>query len=215
MAFYIIVIIFFFLFLSIIGLSENDLAFANKDNSSSQKNIEICCTWGDSVNDRELTFSIKDGGSDLAKIVKKAINDWEKALSELIQFKYTKDEAKPDIKIDFKKDKGLKVGESVTYFDTTGSIDYVEISISKKSNGLTLDPSVLEHVAKHEFGHALGIGHAHFPHTLMYPEVNETLTEISACELNSVVYANHLNSNDENKEKENFHPMDADDFECK
>ena len=150
----------------------------------------------------------------MAKIVKKAINDWEKALSELIQFKYTKD-AKPDIKIDFKKDKGLKVGESVTYFDTTGSIDYVEISISKKSNGLTLDPSVLEHVAKHEFGHALGIGHAHFPHTLMYPEVNETLTEISACELNSVVYANHLNSNDENKEKENFHPMDADDFECK
>ena len=214
MAFYIIVIIFFFLFLSIIGLSENDLAFANKDNSSSQKNIEICCTWGGSVNDGELTFSIKDGGSDLAKIVKKAINDWEKALSELIQFKYTKD-AKPDIKIDFKKDKGLKVGESVTYFDTTGSIDYVEISISKKSNGLTLDPSVLEHVAKHEFGHALGIGHAHFPHTLMYPEVNETLTEISACELNSVVYANHLNSNDENKEKENFHPMDADDFECK
>ena len=214
MAFYIIVIIFFFLFLSIIGLSENDLAFANKDNSASQKNIEICCTWGDSVNDGELTFSIKDGGSDLAKIVKKAINDWEKALSELIQFKYTKD-AKPDIKIDFKKDKGLKVGESVTYFDTTGSIDYVEISISKKSNGLTLDPSVLEHVAKHEFGHALGIGHAHFPHTLMYPEVNETLTEISACELNSVVYANHLNSNDENKEKENFHPMDADDFECK
>ena len=33
-----------------------------------------------------------------------AINDWEKALGELIQFKYTKDEedSKPDIKIDFK-----------------------------------------------------------------------------------------------------------------
>ena len=77
LAFYIIVIIFFFLFLSIIGLSDNDLAFANKDNSTSQKNIDICCTWGDSINDGELTFSIKDGGSDLAKIVKRAINDWE------------------------------------------------------------------------------------------------------------------------------------------
>jgi predicted Zn-dependent protease len=145
-----------------------------------------------------------------------AINDWEKALGELIQFKYTKDEdSKPDIKIDFKKDKGQKVGESVTYFDTTGSIDHVEISISKKANSLTLDHSVLEHIAKHEFGHALGLGHAQFPHTLMYPNVDETLTEISACELDSVVYANHLNSIEDDKEKENFHPMDEDDFECK
>jgi predicted Zn-dependent protease len=180
------------------------------------KNIKICCTWGESINDGELTFSINNGKSDLAKIVKMAINDWEKALGELIQFKYTKDEdSKPDIKIDFKKDKGQKVGESVTYFDTTGSIDHVEISISKKANGLTLDHSVLEHIAKHEFGHALGLGHAQFPHILMYPNVDETLTEISACELDSVVYANHLNSNEDDKEKENFHPIDEDDFECK
>ena len=216
MAFYIIVIIFFFFFHSIIGLSDNDLAFANKDNSTSLKNIDICCTWGDSINDGELTFSIKDGGSDLAKIVKRAINDWEKSLGELIQFKYIKNEDfKPDIKIDFKKDKGQKVGESVTYFDTAGSIDHVEISISKKSNGRTLDPSVLDHIAKHEFGHALGLGHAHFPNSIMYPDVDEILTEISAWELDSVVYANHLNSNDDVKEKETFHPMDADDFECK
>ena len=158
MTFYIIILLSFILFLNTFGISGNDLAFAKKDNSSSQKNIQICCTWGDSINDGELTFSIKNGRSDLVKIVKLVINDWEKALGELIQFKYTKDEdSKPDIKIDFKKDKGQKVGESVTYFDTTGSIDHVEISISKKANGVALYPSVLEHIAKHEFGHALGL----------------------------------------------------------
>ncbi len=216
MTFYIIVILSFILFLNTFGISGNDLAFAKKDNSSSQKNIQICCTWGDSINDGELTFSIKNGKSDWAKIVKRAINDWEKALGELIQFKYIKDEdSKPDIKIDFKKDKGQKVGESVKYFDTVGSIDHVEISISKKSNDRTLDPSVLDHITKHEFGHALGLGHTHFPHTLMYTDVDETSTEISACELDSVAYANHLNSNEDDKEKETFHPMDANDFECK
>ena len=144
MTFYIIVILSFFLFLSAIGISDNDLAFAKINNSSSQKNIEICCTWGDSINDGELIFSITSGGSDLAKIVKMAINDWKKALGELIQFKYTKDEdSNPDIKINFKKDKGNKVGKSVTYFDTAGYIYHVEISIFKKSDGFTFEPSFL------------------------------------------------------------------------
>jgi hypothetical protein len=196
-------------------VSNTDLAFAKKDDSKSKKKIELCCAWGNALDDGVLTFSIKDGGSDLAKIVKMAINDWEKALGELIQFKYSKDEdSNLDIKIEFKKDKGFKVGETETYFDTRGSIDHVEISISKKSNGVALDQSVLEHIAKHEFGHALGLGHAQFPHTLMYPNVDETLTEISACELDSVVYANHLNSNEHGNEKDTFHPMNEDDFEC-
>ena len=58
---------------------DSDLAIAKKD-SKSKKNIELCCTWGDSLDDGILTFSIKNGGSDLAKIVKLAINDWEKSL---------------------------------------------------------------------------------------------------------------------------------------
>ena len=119
------------------------------------------------------------------------------------------------LKFILKRIKDKKVGESVTFFDTVGSIDHVEISIFKKSNGRTLDPSVLDHITKHEFGPALGLGHAHFPHSIMYPDLDETLTKISVCELDSVVYANHLNSDYDVKEKETLHPMDADDFECK
>ena len=181
----------FILFIAMIILDNTDLAFAKKDDSKSKKKIELCCTWGDSLNDGVLTFSIKNGGSDLAKIVKLAINDWEEALNGVVKFKYIKDDnADSDIEIEFKKGKGKKVGKAVTFFDHFGLIDYVEISISKKSYGFTLDKPTLEHVAKHEFGHALGLGHAEFENTLMSPNVDEVITKVSACELESVKYAN-------------------------
>ena len=97
-------------------------AFAKKDDSKSKKKIELCCTWGDSLNDGVLTFSIKNGGSDLAKIVKLAINDWEKALNGVVKFKYINDDnADSDIEIQFKKGKGKKVGKTVTFFNHFGT----------------------------------------------------------------------------------------------
>ena len=130
----------FILFIAMVILDNTDLAFAKKDDSKSKKKIELCCTWGDSLNDGVLTFSIKNGGSDLAKIVKLGINDWEEALNGVVKFKYIKDDnADSDIEIEFKKGKGKKVGKAVTFFDHFGLIDHVEISISKKSYGFTLD----------------------------------------------------------------------------
>ena len=167
---------------------DADLANAKNDDSKKKK-IELCCTWGDSLDDGILTFSIDNGGSDLAKIVKVAINDWEKSLKK-IEFKYVKNNDDADIEIGFKKGKGKKVGKTVTYFDPSGLIDQVDISISKKSYGVTLNSDTLEHVAKHELGHALGLGHANFKNTLMSPNVDEIITKISACEIASVKYAN-------------------------
>jgi hypothetical protein len=192
---------------------NTDLAFAKKDDSKSKKKIELCCAWGSALDDGVLTFSIKNGGSDLAKIVKMAINDWEKALDGLVKFKYIKDEdADSDIEIEFKKGKGKKVGKAVTFFDHLGLIDHVEISISKKSYGVTLNKPTLEHVAKHEFGHALGIGHAKFDNTLMSPNVDEVITKMSACELESVKYANSWKFIDD---EDYPHPIDEEAFKCK
>jgi hypothetical protein len=211
MKFYIPVIIPLFLLLLGMLLYDTDLAFAKKD-SKSKRIIELCCTWGNSLEDGILTFTIKNGGSDLAKIVKLAINDWEKVLDGTIKFKYVKDESDADIEIEFKKGKGKKVGKAVTYFDEYGFINFVEISISKKSYGVTLDTRTLEHVAKHEFGHALGLGHANFKNTLMSPNVDEIITKVSACELESVRYANQWKILD----KENSpHPLDDYGFKCK
>lgn len=199
------------LLLTALLIFDANLAFAKKGDSSSKKKIELCCAWGDALDDGVLTFSINDGGSDLAKIVKLAINDWEKALGG-IEFKYIKDGSDADVAIDFKKGKGKKVGKTVTFFDHLGFIDQVDISISKKSYGYTLDKHTLEHVAKHEIGHALGLGHATFKGTLMSPNVDEIITKISACELESVKYANNWKFD----EKVNSpHHLDKDDFKCK
>jgi len=199
------------LLLTALLIFDVNLAFAKKGDSSSKKKIELCCAWGDALDDGVLTFSINNGGSDLAKIVKLAINDWEKALGG-IEFKYVKDDSDADVKIDFKKGKGKKVGKTVTFFDQLGFINQVEISISKKSYGFTLDKRTLEHVAKHEIGHALGLGHATFKGTLMSPNVDEIITKISACELASVKYANSWKFN---KEDNSPHQIGKDDFKCK
>jgi hypothetical protein len=191
---------------------NTNFAFAQKADPESKKLIELCCTWGDSLEDGVLTFSIKNGGSDLAKIVKLAINEWEKVLEGSIKFKHVKDESDADIEIKFKKGKGKKIGETVTYFDQDRLINFAKISISKKSYGITLDSQTLEYVAKHEIGHALGLGHANYKNSLMAPNVDEINTKVSACELDSVRYANQWKIMDNEKSP---HPSEDSDFKCK
>lgn len=185
--------------------------FAKKDDS--KKNvIELCCTWDDSLNDRVLTFSIKNGGSDLAKIVKISINDWERLFDGILKFKSVGDESDADIEIEFKNGKGSKVGKTVTHFDKKGFIKFVEISISKKSHDVKLNSHILEQVVKHEFGHALGLGHANFKNTLMSTKIDNIITKVSQCELEAVKYANHWKLIDNSNTPSLLH---NDDFKCK
>ena len=79
----------------------------------------------------------------------------------------------------------------MSYFNDKGFIDHVEISVSKTSNGTALNQTLLEHITKHEIGHALGLGHSEFPYSLMSPTVNEVGTKISKCEIDAVKDANN------------------------
>ena len=53
-----------------------------------------------------------------------------------------------------------------------------------------VNAGAIEQIAKHEIGHALGIGHANWDGDLMSPLVNPTPAPIPACDINAVIQAN-------------------------
>jgi predicted Zn-dependent protease len=152
--------------------------------------IDLCCTWGSELKDNVLTYNIEKGSKDLERITESAFSKWEKSLYS-IHFKNVKDNDGADINIKFKKGNVNQGGQAEIYFDQKGFIDYVKISVSKTSNGTELNQTMLEHIIKHEIGHALGLGHSQFPHSLMYPIVGEVITKISKCEIDAVKDANN------------------------
>ena len=152
--------------------------------------IDLCCTWGSELKDDVLTYNIEKGTKNLEKITASAFSEWENNLNN-IHFKNVKDNNVADIEIKFKKGNINKGGEAEIYFDQNGFIDYVKISVSKTSNGTELNQTMLEHIIKHEIGHGLGLGHSQFPHSLMYPIVNEAIKDISRCEIDAVKDANN------------------------
>ena len=161
----------------------------NAQNIKNEK-IDLCCTWGSELKDDVLTYNIEKGTKNLEKITASAFSEWENNLNN-IHFKNVKDNNVADIEIKFKKGNINKGGEAEIYFDQNGFIDYVKISVSKTSNGTELNQTMLEHIIKHEIGHGLGLGHSQFPHSIMYPIVNEAIKDISRCEIDAVKDANN------------------------
>src|SRR5215204_1685568 len=152
--------------------------------------LDLCCTWGTELKDDVLTFNIEKVNKDLEKITESAFSEWETNLNK-IYFKNVKDNDAADIKIKFKKGNINQGGQANIYFDQNGFIDYVKISVSKTSNGTELNQTILEHIIKHEIGHALGLGHSQFTNSIMYPIVDETFMKISRCEIDAVKDANN------------------------
>jgi Matrixin len=181
-----------------------------------QQFIQTCCAWGDKLADGILTYKINGAGNVAAQqAVNNAIGEWNTKING-IKLVEISDSTSADIEINLNS-KALKLQTSVNNNhghikaagkdirllapglseinrDNNGFITQVIVKISTAASGKTsssFNPSEIEAIAKHEIGHALGLGHANFITDLMSPILTgNTKTTVSQCDVNGVIQAN-------------------------
>jgi len=194
--------------------SDSDRYFNDYDTNSwqeSSKNlIQICCTWGEELADGELTFMIRDEddntnqesvnyqGMDSStsenNAVRDAIEEWDLKINGLT-FREVQNRYDADIEIRFKEKGGEAAGLTRNLFDRFGLITKSFISIYDRGFPFGFSEDQIEQIAKHEIGHALGLGHANFNDSLMSTHVHYGTGNISTCETQAVYEANHWKLN--------------------
>jgi len=182
---------------------------ANASTRSSSLSLQICCSWGNEVDDGVLTYRINDDANpQVIQAVHQAVDEWNSKVPNIKLQEATGSNADIDISTISKAPKvghsvsmvGPKIssgkniklvapGESQISFDSRGFITHVDITISTKALGNSISSSQLESIAKHEIGHAYGIGHTNFIEDLMSPVLTGS-TDISQCDINAIEEAN-------------------------
>ncbi len=149
--------------------------------------LALCCAWGRSLDDGNLTYSISSPDGPSTKVIREAIKDWDSELPAL-----TLTEVAPagpaDVTIRFTPGEGRTEGQAVTSFTRRGLISKVEITI--RGALAPANSGGLGQIAKHEFGHALGLGHTNYEGNLMSPAVSPDPQPVPPCVVQGVIEAN-------------------------
>jgi hypothetical protein len=173
-----------------------------KNNQKQQNSIQICCAWGEQLADGELTYKITGGNSDIRQAVRNAVGQWDLKIAGLTLQEVKDDSSSTDIYFNFKKDGSslpgaktkqglLTAGLTIFTLNWRGLIEETHVTIAKGVSGRGFSSDQIELVAKHETGHALGLGHSNFRASIMSSTISNRQTGvISDCEINAVLGVN-------------------------
>lgn len=161
--------------------------------------LELCCAWGRSLKDGELTYRLYEADPATAAVIHRAVRAWDEVLDTMALSEAPEDlkDKKVDITITYVEGSGGSEGLAVTSFTRRGLIKRVELTVeAPRAPG---GEGAIEQIAKHEVGHALGLRHANFDGDLMSPVVNPVPGPMSACDIAGVIEVNRWQTQDGRK----------------
>jgi hypothetical protein len=182
---------------------EEDEEDSEEQDFEEENSIQICCAWGSSLEDGRLTYYIDDDGTseEQQQAVRNAVQEWDTKIKHL-ELEEESSRKSSDIKIDFEDDNDEEeiAGQTITIANAYGFLVNAEITIYTEVQEYEFDTTTIGQVAKHEMGHALGLGHANFDGNLMAEMVNYGTATVSECEINAVIEANYWKLGDNGEE---------------
>ncbi|MFL6376053.1 MAG: matrixin family metalloprotease, partial [Nitrososphaeraceae archaeon] len=185
-----------------------------------------------------MTYRISDDANlQVAQAIHQAVDEWNSKVPNIKLQEITDGNAPADIDIrtsskaskvthaistvvggpKISAGKNIKLaapGEANISFNSRGLITHVDMTISTKALGNSISSSELESIAKHEIGHAYGIGHTNFIGDLMSPILTGSSNEISQCDINAIEEANQWKLKEDSNTDNNPHPPSLQFLRC-
>jgi len=149
--------------------------------------LALCCAWGRSLDHGNLTYSIASPDAASGEVIRRAVEEWDADLPALTLSEVAVG-TPADIAIRYTPSTGRTEGQAVTSFSKKGLISKVEITIQGAL--APANSGGLGQIAKHEFGHALGLGHTNYEGNLMSPAVSPDPQPVPPCVIQGVIEAN-------------------------
>lgn len=173
----------------VLALVWTQFPFGSGDASAEGESNELalCCAWGRSLEDGNLTYSISSSDGPSTRVIRTAIKEWDAELpaATLTEVPVS---GPADVTIRFTPGEGRTEGQAITSFTKRGLISKVEITI--QGAVAPANSGGLGQIAKHEFGHALGLGHTNYEGNLMSPAVSPDPQPVPPCVVQGVIEAN-------------------------